>query len=325
MPRVLITGANGFLGSRTLRELLASGSNVLGTDQSNTPAISGSEYFKADILDPTSLIPVMSDVTSVIHAAGLAHMFRRANPELFKAVNEVGTANVAHAAARAGVRHFVLVSSVSVYGGTATGVDERRPCRPEGAYAESKWLAEQRVIETANKSGMPATILRLATLYGEGDPGNVARLMRTIDRGRFVWVGNGSNLKSLLYRGDAVRACLAVLGRGGDGIQIYNVTAPVCSMRQVVEGLASALGRAVPRWRIPKSLALGLASLSARLSRGHGILGNIDVTITKWLADDAYDSTKFERTFRYHAETSLTEGLRREVAWYKGQADLRGT
>ena len=57
---------------------------------------------------------------------------------------------------------------------------------------------------------MALTILRLATLYGEGDPGNVGRLMRTLDRGRFLWIGDGSNRESLLYRGDAARACMAV-------------------------------------------------------------------------------------------------------------------
>ena len=60
---------------------------------------------------------------------------------------------------------------------------------------------------------MALTILRLATLYGEGDPGNVGRLMRTLDRGRFLWIGDGSNRKSLLYRGDAANACMAVAER----------------------------------------------------------------------------------------------------------------
>ena len=68
---------------------------------------------------------------------------------------------------------------------------------------------------------MALTILRLATLYGEGDPGNVGRLMRTLDRERFLWIGNRRNRKSLLYKGDAARACMAVAERPASGINIY--------------------------------------------------------------------------------------------------------
>ena len=69
------------------------------------------------------------------------------------------------------------------------------------------------------------TILRLATVYGEGDRGNIARLMRTIDAGRFVWVGHGTNRKSLIHRDDAAAAVLAVVSTGPSGIRTFNVSA----------------------------------------------------------------------------------------------------
>ena len=141
------------------------------------------DYCPADILDLVSLNPVFRGVTQVMHVAGLAHVFEKTEADIspFKAINEQGTANVAHAAAEAGVQHFILISSVSVYGAFTQGVyDESAPCCPEGPYAESKYQAEQRAIEIAQQSSMALTILRLATLYGEGDPGNVARLMRAI-------------------------------------------------------------------------------------------------------------------------------------------------
>ncbi|MEK7776125.1 MAG: NAD-dependent epimerase/dehydratase family protein, partial [Planctomycetota bacterium] len=114
--------------------------------------------------------------------------------------------------------------------------DENTPCNPVGPYALSKYNAELRAIEIAREAGMALTILRLATLYGEGDPGNVGRLMRTLDRGRFLWIGDGSNRKSLLYKGDAARACMAVAERSASGINIYNVSAPACTMREIVDG-----------------------------------------------------------------------------------------
>ena len=67
-----------------------------------------------------------------------------------------------------------------------------------------------RVQEIAARTGMALTILRLATLYGEGDPRNIKRLIRTLDQGRFIWIGDGRNQKSLLYVRDAARACSMV-------------------------------------------------------------------------------------------------------------------
>lgn len=167
-------------------------------------------------------------------------------------------------------------------------------------------------------SGKAFTILSLATLYGEGDPGNVARLMKAIDRGRFVWVGVGSNRKSLLYKGDAAWVVLTVVS-SRFGNKYYNDSAPPYTMRDVVEGLASALGRHVPAWHIPVPLVLSVAGMVSTATGGRGHLGNMPATLHNWLADDAYSVEKFEKAFNFKTQTSLPEGLHREVEWYRGQ------
>jgi nucleoside-diphosphate-sugar epimerase len=318
----LITGARGFLGSEIVRQAKAAHLSVRATDKNAESAPSDVDYRLADILELSNLYPVFQDVTQVIHTAGLAHIFKKSQAFLapFKAVNEEGTANVCHAAAKTGVEHFILISSVSVYGTSTRGVfDEKTPCSPEGPYAESKFRAEQRAIEIAQRFGMSLTILRLATLYGENDPGNVARLMRMIDKGRFVWVGNGSNLKSLLYHGDAARACMSVVSRPGSGIKIYNVSAQPYTMQEVIEGLAKALGRSLPRLHIPAAPVLQSARLFSMMAGNRGRLGNLYNLLEKWLADDAYDANLFKQKFRFQTEIGLIEGLQREVAWYRRQ------
>ena len=147
--------------------------------------------------------------------------------------------------------------------------------------------------------------------------------MKSIARGRFIWVGKGANYKSLLHREDAARACLTVALSGIKGINIYNVSGPPHLMKEVVNGLALALGRPVPSWRVPPSWALGLSGLVSRLVRRKGRFGSVPDLIKKWLADDTYETSKFEKAFNFKTQVDLAEGLRREVAWYRCQKNVQ--
>jgi nucleoside-diphosphate-sugar epimerase len=293
------------------------------TDLAGTCCQSGIDYYQANILEDGQIGPVIAGVSTIVHTAGLAHVFapNAASDDHFRQINEDGTVNVASAAVLAGVEHFILISSVSVYGPYTLGMfDENTPCNPVGPYALSKHNAELRAIEIARESGMTLTVLRLAALYGEGDPGNVGRLTRMLDRGRFLWIGNGSNRKSLLYKGDAARACIAVAERPASGIDIYNVSSPACTMREIVDSIADALGKHSFPVRVPASVALFLSRHLSRIPN-HRVAG-LHQTVKKWLAEDVYDTRRFEDAYGFQTKTSLTDGLRREVDWYRRKLEI---
>jgi nucleoside-diphosphate-sugar epimerase len=315
---VLVTGSNGFFGQEILSHFLAAGISVRATDLGATNSAYDIVYRKADITRMEELSSVIENATTVIHVAGLAHIFSPNvnSVESFRQINEIGTANVATAAVVAGVEHLIVISSASVYGPDTEGMyDENTPCNPLGPYAISKYNAELRVIEIARKSDMALTVLRLATLYGEGDPGNVGRLMRTLDRGRFFWIGDGSNRKSLLYKGDAARACMAVAEQPPSGINIFNVSAPSCTMREIVDEISNGLGKYALPVRVPASSALFLSRHLSRIPNRH--MSGLHQTVKKWLAEDIYDTQRFEEVYGFKTKTSLQEGLKREVDWYK--------
>lgn len=316
--KILITGANGFLGSAIVRQALASGTPFHATDLHGSTAVPGIAYDTWDITAESAAINIPQSITAVVHAAGLAHVFDRGQAEEapFHSINVTGTVNMMNAAIAAGAKHFVLISSVSVYGPFTEGMyNEDAPCKPDGPYAISKYEAESRASEIAGRTGMGLTILRLATLYGEGDPGNVGRLTRSLDRGRFIWLGTGSNRKSLLHKDDAARACLTAAMRPVSGTNVYNVSAPPCTMREIVDGIAETLGKYPFPLVVPASLglfvSLSLSKIPNRRTSG------LHQTIRKWLSEDIYDTRRFDETYNFKTVISLRDGLRREVDWYR--------
>lgn len=325
-PGVLVTGASGFLGREIVHQFLTGGRPVRGLARNwaTQRSVAGMQRCVGDITDPASLTSSMEGIDTVIHSAGLAHQFGQSSnqPDAFRRVNVQGTQNVVRAAAAAGVRHIVLVSSVSVYGGGQQPTDETCECRPVEPYGVSKLQAEQVAREIAAASGLRLTILRMATIFGEGDPGNIQRLMRAIDRGRFVWLGTGTNRKSMIYCGDAARACLVAARAGWDApgesdCKTYNISLPAAPVAQIVAALATGLGRSTPRWYIPAPFARTLGGGISLCTAGRGPFGRIHRTITKWLSDDIYPGQRFERDYGFRPEVSLEEGLGRETAWFR--------
>ena len=310
--RLLITGSAGFLGSRIVRLAHEVGWQVRGFDRNPRFEIDGVETLVGDIGDTAMLRKACEGVTAIIHAAGLAHIFGPGSRDsaLFNAVNEEGTSCLVEAALACGVSHVVLVSSVSVYGDyLGTICDETVPCHPKGPYAISKWRGEVRATERMAMGPSSLTILRFATIYGEGDRGNVAKLIGALNHRRFIWPGSGQNQKSLIYKEDAARACLRALERPLSGTEVFNVSARPASMREIVSAICQALGRPVPRLGIPLALLKAARVISCRM----GDPGQLGQRLERFIHDDVYDGSRFESTFDFRPAISLSEGMRREV------------
>lgn len=333
MKRILVTGASGLVGNAIYEELRENAEDFelfcLGNKGFRNKALGEKENFVAvDITNKSdvSKLEKLGEVDAVIHSAGLAHQFQGTEPEQFWKVNVEGTINVAELAAKLSAEHFVLISSVSVYGGS-DGVEaekkeitEEAACNPKGAYAISKFEAEKAAQIICEREGIPLSILRLATVIGEEDKGNVLRLIRAIDRRRFFWLGHGDNFKSLIYKADVAKACRLVLEKkaAGKKTEIYNVSAKPVKMREVVSEISGNLEKKVPQIKIDEESFRKLLTRTKKNVRIVKILSLIE-TLEKWLSDELYSAEKIGKNLGFAPQTSIKEALRKEVEWYLGK------
>ncbi len=164
--RILVTGATGFFGPEIVARLRSSGHEVIGASRSAKP---GREMRTLDVTSTESCARVFESagqIDAVVHAAALAHVRpdQRA-AELCHQVNVRGTQNVLDAATATGVRKFVFVSSVMVYGDfdLPSLVRESDECQATGIYGVAKLRAEA---ACQSRSGeLQVHILRMATMY----------------------------------------------------------------------------------------------------------------------------------------------------------------
>jgi nucleoside-diphosphate-sugar epimerase len=316
---VLVTGATGFLGRAIARRLRLCGAPLRTTGRSDHAPIADVAHSACDLTQRDQLARLFDGVSTVVHAAGLAHRFgrRACADDEYRRTNVEATRHVAEAAARAGARHLVLIGSVAVYGPGEGLRDEASPSRPDTPYGASKLAAEHAAEEVARRTGLRLAILRLPTLYGPSDPGQVLRLVRLLARGRFVWIGRGENRKTLLHVDDAAGAVEAVVLREVEP-GTYNVAAAPVTMREIVEGICLALRRPPPLAGVPARCGRGLSRAAAWLAPAIPAAAWAASLLEKFLADDAYDGARFAARCGFAPQVELAAGLAEEVAWWQG-------
>lgn len=331
--RVLVTGATGFIGREIVRQLLKNNIEVIQVSSPKSKFKSSGEkhssnFYAADIsiYKDLSNLEKLGKVDAVIHSAGLAHQFGEIEKAKFDAVNVEGTKNVVRLAEMLDARQFLLISSTAVYGikkassnrdgKTEIIIDENTRCQPETLYAMSKLEAERVAIELCETKKIALTILRPAPVIGEENVGNAARLVKEIDKGRFIWIGSGENQKTLIYKTDVARACVNILKSKKGETEIFNVAAEPVSMKEFVGEIAKHLDKQIPKIKLPPTILRVIFQLNSKLY-GLKKIKKLSDTVEKWLSDDIYSAKKIERVYGFEPKFSIAEAIERQVNWYK--------
>jgi len=215
--RVLVTGANGFIGRNLCATLKEKGYFVRGAVRNNVSDVSGvDEYVQVgDINEFTDWQLALSGMDLVIHLAARVHVMKNAEGEhidAFRKVNVLGTDRLARMAAKAGVKRFVFISSVKVNGeGSQLPYTEKDIPAPQDAYGVSKREAEDLLARITGETGLQTVILRLPLVYGPGVKANFKNLIKISGAGLPLPFKNINNRRSFIYLGnlvDAISTCI---------------------------------------------------------------------------------------------------------------------
>ena len=197
--RILVTGANGFVGSALIKHLLISGHVVVPVVRRQTGILN-----EKIIEDEKSWCDVLTGCNTVVHLAGVAHVLSNHKADILEAFTQTNvllTLKLAHLAVGARVRRFVYVSSLKVNGeSTSTGFNFSPDdiSNPQDFYGKSKWEAEQGLMEISRLTGLEVVIIRPPLVYGPGVKGNFSQLIQLIKSGIPIPLGLVDNQRSLI-------------------------------------------------------------------------------------------------------------------------------
>lgn len=265
MTRILVTGASGFIGRALVAELANAGHAVRAAMREPADIFPRSVEVIAvsDLTRPLEWRPLLKEVETVVHLAGIA----RAKPEIaeqtYDRVNRLATAELAHAAKAVGIRHLVFMSSIRAQSGPDSNsiLRETDTPTPTDAYGRSKLGAE----EAVRAAGVPFTILRPTLIYGPGVQGNFARLM---ELARTRWplpFGLCRNRRSLLGRRNLIDAVHLVLAAPASKGETYLVADPTAlTLAEIVAALRAGEGRSAGLLPVPPALLALAASALGR-------------------------------------------------------------
>ena len=252
--KAAITGATGFVGKALGGYLVSHGHRVRPVVRCK--ANLEDEVNIGDIDGMTDWTAALTGCDAVIHLAARVHVMNDTAQDplaLYRATNTEGTLNLACQAAKAGVKRFVFISTIKVNGeGRDVPYRETDPPAPEGAYAVSKWEAEQGLWKIAQETGLEVVILRPPLVYGPGVKANFRRLLDMVARGWPLPLGAIDNRRSLLYLGnfvDAIRLCVEHPAAAGQTF-LLDDGGPV-STPQLVMAVARAMGRQARLLSVP--------------------------------------------------------------------------
>ena len=322
--RYLVTGCTGFVGRHIVRTLQAGGNDIRGLSRypQSGPGAPALEVFQGDLSKLETLRGLAEDIDTIIHAAGYAHVAGD-SPGIHTQVTLEGTRHLLAEAEKSGAQRFIFISSVKAMPEPGAGcLDETAAGLPEDEYGLSRRRAEELVLEAGRRTGMHVSILRPALVYGAGCKGNLAGMLRWIDRGLFPPVPDTGNCRSMVDVRDLVRAVMLATEKEAAAGKIFLITdGEDYTTRRIYTGMCTALGRSVPQWSVPVPVLRALGKVGDAFGTALGRPAPFNSRTCSRLLDSAcYRSVHAASSLGFHPAYKLEDALPDMVEAYRQQS-----
>lgn len=323
----LVTGATGMVGACVVQALLARGHRVRALvrspDKGRALLPAACELARGDVTAPETLAPAARGCEWVFHAAGFPEQWLR-DPSTFDRINAEGTANMVAAARAAGVRRFVLTSTIDVFRwrrGETYDESELDPDPKHTPYERSKQRAD-RIVSEAAAAGLDAVFLHPSGVYGpapSGSPGT-NDLLQKLARGQVPALLPGGY--PVVFGPDVGEGHVRAAERAAPGAR-FILSERYYPLTELARAMLAALGL---ERRAPRVLPLWAASALSRLGEAKARLVGRPPLVPRgqlqFLQVGAYPSARRATEELGLAFTPLAEGLERTVAWLRETGEL---
>ena len=316
---ILITGIGGFIGLRAAELALARGMKVRGLQHSETKAQKarqlGAEVILGSVTDSVAADKACQGVDIVLHTAALAK--ENGSLQDFREVNVGGTINMATAAKQAGVKTFVHLSSVMVYGFNYSQlVTEDMPLsRENNPYCQTKIESEKALLPLNAPPDFGIIILRPGDVYGPGSIPWIVRPLLLMQKRLFILANNGRGVMNHVYIDNLIEAIFLAMEKEAYG-EIFNITdGQETSWREYFLRLAEIGGEFIP-FSLPVSLLKFLIQVRClgqkTLGQQPDLLPEAIDFITR---PYAYSIQKARSQLGYQPKIGLKEGMQYTQQW----------
>ncbi|WP_372371072.1 NAD-dependent epimerase/dehydratase family protein [Candidatus Uabimicrobium sp. HlEnr_7] len=329
--RILVTGATGFIGGRTVEKLLTLNYKEVRScgrnhDKGKPLVDKGATFYSGSLLNEKHLEEITRDIDVVIHCAGLAGTWGKYGD--YYQANVLATEKLLTAAQKNGANRFINISSPSIYFNYNDQLDLSEgdlPVKFSNHYAKTKFEAEK-LVEAAHSNSFLTVSLRPRFVIGAGDNQILPRLIRLQQSNMLVQIGNGENIVDMTTVTNVVCAILLCIDVSSQSMgEVYNISngSPV-KFWEFVDMVITKMKLPTKRKKLSYSVVFPLAklneffSLALRRKKEPRLL---PITVAALAKSMTMNITKARKNLGYDPKQSLEEGVDEFLLWWQNKIE----